>query len=595
MKHLRWVCLFIAVLWLSSCKHEAGMTGQTTDTAFPALAKNYYETRLKLYPLEATQNGDTRYNNLLPNNITVAYREQLRQFYQSYLDSLNTYDRTQLDYNDQLSYDVLKWELQINLDGLKFPEELMPINQFWSLTITMGQLGSGTFTQPFKTVEDYDNFLARITGFEAWSDTAIANMRRGMKEGYVLPAILAERVVPQLKDMVVDDITKSIFYMPVENMPATFSKEDRQQLKAKYEKAIAGQLIPSYKRLYDFFRDEYVPAGKAEAGISSIPQGKEYYDYQIRYWTTTNMTADQIFDLGMSEVNRIQAEMEKIKEKVGFKGDLKAFFEHIRTTPEFFPFKADSEVIRGFEMIYEKEKPQVDKLFTTQPKTKFEIRQTEKFRAASASAEYQQGTADGSRPGIFYVPIVDPTKYNATGMESLFLHEAIPGHHFQVSLQQENTSLPEFRRFSWYGAYGEGWALYCESLGEQLGLYTDPYQKLGNLSAEMHRAIRLVVDVGMHVKGWTREQAIQFSLDHEAETEADVRSEIERYMAIPGQALGYKIGQLKILELRNKAMETLGDKFDYGAFHEQMLKNGCLPLAVLEADFNQWLAKQQGT
>ena len=297
----------------------------------------------------------------------------------------------------------------------------------------------------------------------------------------------------------------------------------------------------------------------------------------------------------MSEVNRIQAEMEKIKDQVGYKGDLKSFLVFIRTDKQFFPFKTDSDVIQGFRNIYTREKPEVDKLFTTQPKSKFEIRETEKFRAASASAEYQQGTPDGSRPGVFYVPILDAKKYNDVGMETLFLHEAIPGHHFQVSLQQENTSLPDFRRFNWYGAYGEGWALYTESLGTQLGLYTDPYQKFGNLSEEMHRAIRLVIDVGMHVKGWTREQAIQFSLERDAESEADITSEVERYMAIPGQALGYKIGQLKILELRAKARQELGDKFNWGDFHEEILKNGCLPLSVLESDFNNWLAKQKGT
>ncbi len=582
-----------AVFVMASCNTQTAPQTESPDAAFRKLLKNFYERSLVLNPLQATQIGDNRYNNLLPNNLTVAYRNEVSSYYQSYLDSLRQFDRSKLTYENQISYDVLKWEAEINLDGLRFHEELLPINQFWSLTLTMGQLGSGSFTQPFKTVKDYDDFLSRISAFSEWCDTAIVNMRRGMAMGYVLPKILAERVKPQLKDMITADPSKSLFYTPVNNMPAGFSDADRSRLTAAYTQAIKEQLVPSYQKLYEFFDKEYIPAGRTTAGISEIPDGREYYNHLIRQWTTTDMTADQVFDLGMSEVNRIQEEMEKIKDHVGYKGDLKSFLQYIRTDKQFFPFETDNDVIRGFRAIYEKEKPMVDKLFTTQPKSRFEIRETEAFRAASASAEYQQGTPDGSRPGIFYVPILDARKFNSVGMETLFLHEAVPGHHFQNSLQMEDTTLPDFRRYIWYGAYGEGWALYTESLGEQLGLYTDPYQKLGNLSEEMHRAIRLVVDVGMHVKGWTREQAIAFSLERDAESEADITSEIERYMAIPGQALGYKIGQLKILELRAKAQQELGDKFNWGDFHEEILKNGCLPLAVMESDFNKWLEEQK--
>jgi uncharacterized protein (DUF885 family) len=418
-------------------------------------------------------------------------------------------------------------------------------------------------------------------------------MRRGMRDGYVLPKILAQRVEPQLKNMITEEVTESLFYLPVKNFPAAMPEQEKQDLTARYAAAISGQVVPSYKKLYDFFVEEYTPACRASSGISAVPGGSEYYRFLAKQYTSTNLTPDEIFETGMQEVTRIQSEMEAIKERVGFKGTMKEFLAHVLSNPQSFPYSTAEEVLQGFRAIHEKQKARVDELFTLQPKTRFEIRQTEAFRAASASAEYQQGTADGTRPGIFYVPIIDPRQFNATGMESLFLHEAIPGHHFQVSLQQENTALPDFRKYIWYSAYGEGWALYTESLGEQLGLYTDPYQKLGNLSAEMHRAVRLVVDVGMHVKGWTREQAIQFSLEHEAETEADITAEIERYMAIPGQALSYKIGQLKILELRKKAMAELGSRFSDAAFHEAMLRNGCLPLAVLESDFNRWLDQQK--
>ena len=305
------------------------------------------------------------------------------------------------------------------------------------------------------------------------------------------------------------------------------------------------------------------------------------------------MSVDEIFSLGESEVKRLRAEMEKIKQDAGYKGDLKSFFKYLNTDKQFFPFRSPQEVIDSFEHIHAKMQPQLNRFFNKVPKTKFEIRQTEKFREASASAEYNQGTPDGSRPGIFYVPVPDARKFNTFAMEDLFLHEAIPGHHYQISLQQENDSLPSFRRFSWYGAYGEGWALYTESLGKELGLYTDPIQYFGALSEEMHRAIRLVVDVGMHMKGWTREQAIQFSLDNEGESEEAITSEVERYMAIPGQALSYKIGQLKIRELRAKAERELGSGFSLAKFHDAVLESGCLPLKVLEERIDKWITGEK--
>ena len=282
--------------------------------------------------------------------------------------------------------------------------------------------------------------------------------------------------------------------------------------------------------------------------------------------------------------------MEKVKEQVGFKGTIVEFFEHVRSNPKLKPFKKPEEVIANFERIHKVIEPNVNKFFSLQPKTPFRIKRTEAFREKSASAEYVQGSADGTRPGTFYVPIPDVTTYNLYGDEDLFLHEAIPGHHFQISLQQENDQLPDFRKFNWFGAYGEGWALYTESLGKELGLYTDPYQYFGMLGNEMHRAIRLVVDTGIHSKGWTREQAIKYSLENEAESEASIIAEIERYMAIPGQALSYKIGQLKILELRQKAQEKMGDKFDIKVFHQKVLESGVMPLALLEKKINNWIA-----
>ena len=315
--------------------------------------------------------------------------------------------------------------------------------------------------------------------------------------------------------------------------------------------------------------------------------------YRAKASTTTKLTPDEIHQIGLSEVRRIRAEMEKVKQQVGFKGDLAAFFEFVRTDPKLNPFKTADEVLTAYRAIEARLQTNLPQYFGIIPKAKFEIRQTEKFREAGASEQYSTGSPDGSRPGVFYVPIPDPTKYQLIRMESLFLHEAIPGHHYQLSLQQEQTNLPKFRQFGGNGAYIEGWALYTESLGKELGLYTDPYQYFGMLSAEIHRAIRLVVDTGIHTKGWTREQAIKYSLENEPLTEDKVIAEVERYIAIPGQALAYKIGQLKILELRRKSERELGAKFNIRDFHDEILKDGSLPLDVLERKINEWIARKQ--
>ncbi len=567
------------------------MTEEKVDIA--TYFQNYYDGRLQLFPLEATANGDNRYNDLLPNDISESYRAKIKEFFVSSLKTLESYDRDKLSQEEQISFDILQWDLKNGIEGLDFPDNLIPLNQFWSFPNSFGQLGSGKGNQPFKTVKDYENFLSRVKGFEIWCDTAIVNMRKGMESGFTLNKLLAERVVPQLKDMVVNDVKKSTFYMPITNMPTEFTAEEKLRLDSLYRQAITSQIIPSYSKLYTFFIEEYVPACRTTIGITAMPGGEARYNYLSKYSTTTTLTSDSIFNLGMSEVNRLRSEMEKIKNDVGFKGDLKAFFKFMNTDQQFFPFKNPKDVIAAFNAIHTQMMPQLANLFDQTPRSKFEVRQTEKFREASASAEYNPGTADGSRPGIFYTPIPDAKKFNTFGMEDLFLHEAIPGHHFQCMLTAENENLPMFRRFTWYGAYGEGWALYTESLGKELGLYQDPYQYFASLSEEMHRAIRLVVDVGLHTKGWTREQAIQFSLENEGAGEASITAEIERYMAIPGQALAYKIGQLKIRQLRQKAETELGDKFDIKKFHNEVLSEGCLPLAVLEAKMDRWVEKQK--
>lgn len=582
----------ILLLLLAACKPSTKENTGAPAQPFTALLEDYYKDILTFFPMDATSQGVEGYNDQLPIDVSEGFRKQIQDYFTALKGKLATYDPTKLNANDRISYDILAWECDLRLAGLAFPDNYLPINQFTSLPLNFGQYGSGSGAQPFKTVADYENWLKRMGRFVSWCDSALVYTRKGMEKGYILPKSLILKVIPQYKELVVDQPEKSLYYGPIKQLPADFSAEDKARLTAAYKKVIAEELVPTFQKMTDFYEKEYLPKGRASAGYADLPGGRERYNYLIKYWTTTDMNADEIFALGEKEVARIRSEMEKVKEQVGFKGDLRAFFDHVRTDKKFMPYSKPEEVLAWYAGLEKTMQPQLKSMFDLTPKGKFEVRRTEAFREASASPEYLQGTPDGSRPGVFYVPLPDAAKHNVVGGEALFLHEAIPGHHYQCSLQQENENLPSFRRFLWYGAYGEGWALYTESLGKELGLYTDPYQYFGMLSSEMHRAIRLVVDVGLHVKGWTREQAIEYSKANEAEPEESIVSEIERYMAIPGQALSYKIGQLKIMELRQKAQARLGAKFDIRAFHNQVLDAGCLPIKVLENKIMRWVEGQ---
>lgn len=563
------------------------------NKAFDSLLKQYYEDNLKLHPLDATFSGDHRYNHLLPNPLSEEFQTKELAFYEDYLKKAQSFKDEELTKDQQLSKDILVWECTTNIEKRAYNEDLMPINQFWSLQLTIGQLASGASAQPFNTPKDYKDWYMRLESYVDWLASAEAKMKEGIEKGFVLPKSLIKKVLPQLKALTTTNLDEHLFFQPIKNLPEDFSDVDKNSLTKGYENLLLTKIIPAYTQLYHFMSTDYLNAGRESCGIYDIPGGKAYYQFLIKEYTTTSMSAEEIHKLGLEEVERITKAMEKIKENVGFKGDLKAFFNYVRTNKDLMPFDDPKQVIDNFNNIKEKMQPQLNKLFNVKPKTPFEVRRTEAFREASASAEYNPGSIDGTRPGIFYVPIPDVTQYNTFSDESLFLHEAIPGHHYQISLQQENENIPDFRKTLFYSAFGEGWALYCESLGKELGLYTDPYQYFGMLSAEMHRAIRLVVDTGIHAKGWTREEAIQYSLAHEAESEASITAEIERYMAIPGQALSYKIGQLKILELKDKAQKELGNNFDIAEFHSQILESGNMPLALLETKINDWIASKK--
>ena len=584
------IVLLLAFLTLISCGSDEKKEIPKSELSFAGVLEAYHDQSLALNPINATAAGDTSYNDQFPNFLSDAYQDKLKAHYHKFRDTLQNFDDTNLTESEQLSKDVLYWECDMNLRELSFQNSrLFPIDQMWSINLVVGQFASGASAQPFNTVEDYENWLKRLEGFNTWLQTAKTNMQEGIEEGFVLPKPLIKKVIPQFEVLATTPLNAHLFYTPINNFPANFSSEDKDKLTKAYSKFLTETLVPSFNEMYQFLKTDYLNAGRESSGISDTPYGDAYYEFSIKKFTTTDMTADEIHELGLQEVARILSEMEKVKTQVGYKGDLKSFFNHVRERKDLMPYSQPQEIIDNFNAIHDKMQPQINQLFDVKPKTPFEVRRTEAFREASASAEYNPGSLDGTRPGIFYVPIPDAASYNVFSDEALFLHEAIPGHHYQISLTQENKALPDFRKTLWYSAYGEGWALYSESLGKELGLYTDPYQYFGMLSAEMHRAIRLVVDTGLHAKGWTREQAIEYSLSNEAESEASIISEIERYMAMPGQALSYKIGQLKIRELRAKAEKELGEKFDIKQFHNQVLETGCVPLQLLEDKISAWI------
>jgi len=453
--------------------------------------------------------------------------------------------------------------------------------------------GSGSGPQPFKTANDYQRFLARMRQFPRWVDGAIAQMRTGMSLGITLPKPAVAKVVPQLRGIVTATPQESIFWGPVKDMPADIPAAERQRISQAYATALSQEVLPAYARLADFFERDYLPAARTTVGWSDLPDGAAWYRWRIRGATTMDLPPEQIHELGLKEVARIRAEMLAVKEQVGFKGDLDAFFKHLEDDPQFY-FNNEQELLDAYRDVKRRIDALLPKLFSDFPKADYEIRPVEAFRAASAAGgSYQAPSADGTRPGIFYINTHNLRAQPRFGLETLSLHEAAPGHHFQIAIQQELTDLPRFRRFNNYVSYAEGWALYAESLGRELGVFTDPYQWYGRLSDEMLRAMRLVVDTGLHAKGWTREQSIQYMLDNSSMAESDVTAEVERYIVWPGQALGYKLGQLHITELRAKAQAELGAKFDVREFHSQVLRDGAVPMDVLTAKIDRWIAARK--
>jgi uncharacterized protein (DUF885 family) len=562
-----------------------------------SITTHYYADYLALNPLAATARGTKGYDDQMEINISDGYMQGAIGLNRRYLDSLKKIDMAALPESDRLTAQILRFLLNRELDGLQRGVTtscmaLRPVDQFvFSFPTSFATNASGTGSIPFRSVRNYDDFLKRLPVFAQWVDMAIQNMNEGIRQGNTSPRAAMVKVPAQLKPLFETETSKHIFYKPVLNLPDSFSAANKQRLTLEYTKAVDNIVKPAYKKLHDYIANVYIPKARTTSGLLDNAGGKEEYRYWMRFWTTQDLDPDSVFAYGLAEVARIRKDMDSIKTATGFKEDLPAFFHYVKTDKKFFPFKTEEEVLGRFRSFQDKMAPSLKRMFNLIPKSRFEIRATEKFRQAGANAQYMRPSRDGSRPGIFYEVIPDALTYNAVGMETLFLHEAIPGHHFQVALQQEMT-LPEFRGSAFFGAFSEGWGLYAETLGLELGMYADPYQYLGHLNADMERSVRLVVDVGIHHKGWTREKAIDYVLANQPVTPEVAAQRIERYMVTPGQALSYKIGERKILFLRKLAQQKLGKAFDIREFHDQVLKDGAMPLDILDQKMRAWIERK---
>jgi uncharacterized protein (DUF885 family) len=555
------------------------------------------EAQLKRNPLYALFRGDYRFGGQFGDFITDQYYAREKAASEADLAALKTIDRARLNADDQISYDVFKYQTEMTLRG--FDPALLraaidrPIDHFAGFQTFMPDLSSGDGAAPFKTVADYDNNLLRLAGYVTYLDRSIGRMQEGLADGITNPKLVMANVVDQFDALIAQGVEGSTFYKPVTKFPATFSAADQARLKTAYAAFIHDQLIPAHVRVRDFIKADYLPQARATVGLGQMPGGPAYYRYLAEQTTTTNMTPEAIHALGLSEVDRIHAEMEKVKTQVGFKGSLAQFFEYMRTDPKFAP-KSATAMRDAFFAIDKRLSVTIPRDFDTIPKSALEIRPVPAYKEKTdAGGSYQQGTPDGSRPGVFFYNSYDLPSRFTWGFETLFLHEGRPGHHFQISLAQENASLPAFQKFGGNTAYVEGWALYSESLGKELGMFTDPNQYYGHLNDEILRAMRLVVDTGIHSQGWSRDKSITYMLDNSAMGKSDATAEVERYIAIPSQALAYKIGALTIQRLRAKATAALGAKFDVREFHAQVLMSGALPMAVLEAKIDRWIAAKK--
>jgi uncharacterized protein (DUF885 family) len=578
---------------LNTVNASAGIVSElSAEQQLDVLVAQYYDESLTYSPISATYNGRNEFNDQFTPEISKENRAKKATFYKKYQQRLNFIDKAQLTGQSLLSFEILERDLALKLEGMQFPDYLLPINQMAGAHNTFAGFGSGQSAQPFNTAEDYTAFMSRSEGFVKWLASVERSMAQGIKLGITLPKPLAEKLQPQFAAHVVKNAEDSLFWGPIKKLPDSFSAQQKQKITAQYRELIMQHLVPAYKSMSDFLANQYIPNSRESVGYSDLLNGKAWYEYQIKKNTTLSLSADEIHDIGLSEVSRILSEMKKVKETVGFKGELSEFFDHLRDSDEFY-YDTPEELIAAYENVKKKIDARLPLLFNIAPKAPYVVKAVEAYRAQSAAgASYASPAPDGSRPGIFYINAYNLKAQPKFLLETLSIHEAAPGHHFQIALQQEIEGLPDFRKFGGYTVFAEGWALYAESLGKELGLFTDPYMWYGRLSDEQLRAMRLVLDTGFHAKGWTRQQGIDYMLANSSMAKSDVIAEVERYIAWPGQALSYKLGQFKIQELRDFSKKELGNKFDIKAFHTQILIDGALPMPILEEKIKRWVKSQ---
>jgi uncharacterized protein (DUF885 family) len=563
------------------------------------LFKQSDEASLERNPLQALFRGDGRYADRLGDLFSDRHFQAEKAAAEHDLAALAAIPRSALNPTDQIAYDVFEYQTRDTLRGLQ-PDmlkisEALPMNHFFGIHSEYPTISGGQGVAGFKTLDDYQDGLARNRDFAANIDEAIAQWRKGEAEGIVDTKLTVRNMIEQLDGQLKMKPEASPYWGPIVNFPASLNAVERARITAAYRQSLAGVVYPALKRMRDFLANEYLANARAGVGLLYLKGGDAYYRTLIESTTTEPLDPDQVHQLGLDEVARITGEFDKIRQEVGFKGNLHQFFDYMRTSPKFQP-KSRQQLEQGFYAIKGKVEAKVPQYFSEVPKAPLVIKSYPIYREKfEAGGSYDQGTPDGTRPGTFYFNAYDLPSRSTWGETTLFLHEGEPGHHFQISLAQENEALPAFMRFGGNTAYVEGWALYAESLGYPMGLYADPYQRFGNLNDEMLRAMRLVVDTGIHAKGWTRDQSIKYMLDHSGMGRTDATAEVERYIAIPSQALAYKIGQLTISRLRDKARAELGDKFDIREFHAEVLDTGALPLPILEAKIERWIALKKAS
>nr|WP_066097261.1 DUF885 family protein [Xanthomonas massiliensis] len=562
-------------------------------TQLNRLYDGYWDATLKLNPLQATLNGDSRWDSELPNFLSPAYRQQSHELTLEWLGKVQKLGPDGLQGQDLLSYQVFVHDAQMALEAEKFPSWMLPVNTYYSVANVMAVLGSGAGAQPFRSVQDYDAWAHRALGIPALFDQAIDNMRQGVAAGVVQPRALMEQVLPQLDSIIKSSAEESLFWGPVRNMPDTFAPEDRARITEDYKRLIENRIMPAYRALRGFIATQYLPACRASDGRGALPGGADWYAFDVRQATSTTLTPAQVHQMGLDEVARLQDQIAQVMKQVRFRGTTAKFFRSMQTERRF-AFRDSAAMLAAYRDLQARAQATAPRLFATLPRAPLEIRPVEPFRAATAPAvSYLPPTQDGSRPGILWINTANPGERRTWEAQALFLHEGIPGHHYQLGLQQELEGLPRFRRFGGETAFIEGWGLYAESLGQQLGFYQDPYDYFGYLQGDLKRAARVVADTGLHAQGWSREQAEAYLRDTAMFDENDADAEVERMIAIPGQVLANKIGEMQIQQLSRQARARLGAAFDPREFHAVVLQGGSVPLDILQARVEGWMASKQ--